>query len=479
MIKMNKSVRFSTMLAGFIVTTCLCQKIDAAEMYEQLSLNDAIGIALKNNVEQRISLQAAAVAESQYQEAVSAHWPTVSLQASMTRMDEDPTFSLPGATVSIASLAAPLNGALFGGAPVIPSTINSGAQKVKLMDRDTATATLSMMMPLYTGGKITSIVNQAKLGKAIAQEEYHRSTLQVVRDVKRYYYAVQLTQQLTTLAHDTVESLQTTRDLTKSLYEGGSASINKLDYLKTEMAVNYAKSLETEFVAKQKSATAALIHAMGVSWNSEIRIAGSAFPKTANQPTLDALVSQAQQFNPQMGMIQLAVKVADERVNEAKSAYYPQVALTGNVRHIENSYNGGMVNEDNKNSWTIGVVMSMPLFDFGKTSHHVNTAKLQRNQMAETQVLVEQGLAAQIKNLFIGLDAASQQIALSEKTVAFSRDYERLTLQAYQIGASKPEDMVQASIYNAVVEGSYLKAQHDGAYSMAEIEYFIGAQLSN
>ena len=81
-------------------TTCLCQKIDAAEMYEQLSLNDAIGIALKNNVEQRISLQAAAVAESQYQEAVSAHWPTVSLQASMTRMDEDPTFSLPGATVS-------------------------------------------------------------------------------------------------------------------------------------------------------------------------------------------------------------------------------------------------------------------------------------------------------------------------------------------------------------------------------------------
>lgn len=115
MIKMNKSVRFSTMLAGFIVTTCLCQKIDAAEMYEQLSLNDAIGIALKNNVEQRISLQAAAVAESQYQEAVSAHWPTVSLQASMTRMDEDPTFSLPGATVSIASLAAPLNGALFGG----------------------------------------------------------------------------------------------------------------------------------------------------------------------------------------------------------------------------------------------------------------------------------------------------------------------------------------------------------------------------
>ena len=475
--KFNKSVIFSTVIVGLIFNVFTSQ-IASAEQYEHLSLNDAISIALKNNVEQRISLQAAAIAESQYQEAVSAHWPTISLQGSLTRMDEDPTFSFPGSSVSIAGLAAPLNGALFGGAPVIPSTIESGAQKVKLMDRDTATATLQMMVPIYTGGKITSIVNQAKLGKEIAQEEYHRSTLQVVRDVKRYYYAVQLTQQLTTLAHDTVESLQTTRDLTKTMYEGGAGSINKLDYLKTEMAVNYAKSLETEFVSKEKSATAALVHAMGVPWSSEIHIAENAFPKTAHQSTLDALVSQAQQFNPQMGMIKLAVKVADERVNEAKSAYYPQVAFTGNVRHIENSYDGGVVNDDNRNSWTIGVVMSMPIFDFGKTSNHINTAKLQRNQMAETQILVEQGLAAQIKNLFIGLDTASQQIILSEKTVNFSRDYERLTQQAYQIGASKPEDMIQASIYNAIVEGSYLRAQHDGAYSMAEIEYFIGTQLN-
>lgn len=477
MFKMTKKIIFSKFLMSAILAVTSSHSL-AAESYDKLSLNDAVEIALKNNIEQRISLQAAAIAESQYQEALSARWPTINLQGSMMRMDEDPTFTFPGTSVSIAGLATPLNGLLFGGAPVIPSTINSGVQKVKLMDRDTATATLQMMMPLYTGGKISSIVNQASLGKEIAQEEYHRTTLQVVRDVKRYYYAVQLTQGLSSLAHDTVETLQTTRDLTKSLYEGGSGTINKLDYLKTEMAVNYAKSLESEFSAKEKSATAALVHAMGVPWNSTIHIAEGDFPSIGNQPVLESLVAKAQQFNPDIGVIKLAVKVADERVNEAKSAYYPQVALTGNVRHIENGYDGGLVNDDNKNSWTIGVVMNMPIFDFGKTSNHVNTAKLQRNQMSETQILLEQGLAAQIKNLFIGLDAANQQTVLSEKTVEFSRDYERLTEQAYQIGASKPEDMIQASIYSAVVEGSYLRAKHDSAYSMAEIEYFIGSQFN-
>lgn len=456
----------------------LSTSLIAAETYANLTLNDAISVGLENNIQKRISLQAAAIAESQYQEALSARWPTVSLEASAMRMDEDPTFILPGASVNIANLATPLNAALFGGAPVIPSTINSGQQRIKLMDRDTATATLKLMMPLYTGGKITSIINQANLGKEIAQQEYHRSTLQVVRDVKRYYYAVKLTQSLSELAQSTVETLESTRDLTKTLYEGGSGSLNKLDYLKTEMAVNYAKSLQTEFLTKEKAATAALILAMGIPWNSHIQIAQDDFPAVNREPVLDHLVAQAQAFNPDMSVIKLAMQVADERVTEAKSAYYPQVALTGNVRHIANSYDSGLVNDDNRNSWTIGVVMRMPLFDFGKTSNHINSAKLERNKMGETQVLVEQGLAAQIKNLFISLDAANQQVAISEKTVAFARDYERLTNQAYQIGASKPEDMIQASIYNAIVEGSYLRSQHDSANSMAEIEYFIAAQFN-
>jgi outer membrane protein len=474
----NSPYSFSVFCLGILLT--LISTPAFSDTYDKLTLNDAVNIALKNNVQQRISLQAAAIAESQYQEALSARWPTINFQASVMRMDEDPTFVYPQTNIPLGNLGATLGAALGPILPPglsVPTSIDVPKQKVKLMDRDTATAALQMMFPLYTGGKISSIINQAGLGKEIAQEEYRRTTLQVVRDVKRYYYALKLTQGLTSLAQGTVETLATTRDLTKVMYEGGSSSINKLDYLKTEMAVNYAKSLETEFAAKEKAATAALIHAMGVPWNTQIKIVDEDFPKSSEQPALDSLISQAQQFNADMGVIKLAVKVAQEQVNEAKSAYYPQVALTGNVRRIENAFEGGLVNEDNRNSWTIGVVMSMPILDFGKTSHRVNTKQLEQTKMAETQIMVEQGLAAQIKNLFIGFDAANQQVALSEKTLNFSRDYERLTSQAYQIGASKPEDMIQASIYNAVVEGSHLRAQHDSANHLAEIEYFIGTQL--
>lgn len=67
------------------------------------------------------------------------------------------------------------------------------------MDRDSTAETLQMILPLYIGGKITSIVNQASLDKEIAQEEYKRCSLQVVRNIKRYYHAVKLTHWLTAL----------------------------------------------------------------------------------------------------------------------------------------------------------------------------------------------------------------------------------------------------------------------------------------
>ena len=126
-------------------------------------------------------------------------------------------------------------------------------QNVKLFNRDTTIASLQLLYPLYTGGKINSLISQAGIGKEIAQEEMRRTTLQVIRDVKRYYYAAQLTQSLIETASGTVSLLSLTRDLTKSIYEGGSETINKLDYLKTDLAVSYTKSVEADFSAKHKS----------------------------------------------------------------------------------------------------------------------------------------------------------------------------------------------------------------------------------
>ena len=459
-IKPSASLRLELILFLSLVLNSIFSQAQAAETYPNLSLAHAIDIALKNNVEKQISYQSALIAESQYQQALSARWPSLTLQAGFQHKDQAPTFIFPATSLS---LAPNMN-------------VNVPEQNIKLINQNTSTASLQLLYPLYTGGKITSIINQANIGKEIAQEEYRRTSLQIVRDVKRYYFASQLTRELSNTAKEIVSMLNSTRDFTKSLYEGGSETVNKLDFLKTELAVSYAKSVEIDFSSKHQSALAALANTMGLSWDSQISIEAPLDNKADQNPQLQTLVEQAHQFNPQVGILRLAVRAANEKIDEAQNSYFPQIALTADTTHYENSYDKGLASSSNKDSWTIGVGISMPLFNGGLSAHQVNTAKLQSAQMQDKQKLVEQGVATLVKNLFIEYASANQQISISEQAATQAQENVDLTSRALQIGASKPQDMIEASILEGIVKGNLLRAKHDQQLNLAEINYLLGAE---
>lgn len=473
---LSKSLNTWKLLAFSLVSSLtLVRPAVAGEVFQNLNLNQAIELGLKNNIERQISYQSALIAESQYQQALSARWPTVNLQAGFQHRDKAPTFTNPAMNIALPQqLSAGLYGVSNGQINVTSITVPE--QTIKMFNQNTSTASLQLLYPLYTGGKITSVINQAGIGKEIAQEEMRRTTLQVVRDVKRYYYAAQLTNELSKTAKKIHSELSNTRDLTKSLYEGGSATVNKLDYLKTEMAVSYAKSVEVDFAGKHKSALAALTNTMGLSWDSQITIEAPLKTEVVHTAQLQSLVQQATEFNPQIGVLKLAVKASDEKINEARSAYFPQIAITADTTHYENGYDKGLANDNNKNSWTIGIGLSVPLFNGFLTDHQVSTAKLQANQMQNKQKLVEQGVATLVKNLLIEYETAHQQIEVSEQASRIADDHSDLTARAFQIGASKPEDMVHASILQAITQGNLLRARHDQQLNLAELDYVLGSE---
>ena len=467
-------MKIHLILLSLLITMMNSSHSIADNVYNNLSLKQSIEIGLANNIERKISLQTAAIAESQYQEALSAQWPSLTMQGSFQRRDEAPTFVFPSSSIPLGGLSGAIS-AVLGGAPV-PSSINVPEQKVKLFNRDTTMTSVQMLYPLYTGGKISSLISQANFGKEIAHEEMRRTSLQVLRDVKRFYYAAQLTRSLTDTARDTVDLLSATRDITKKIYEGGSSTVNKLDFLKTELAVSYAKSVEADFAARHQSAIAALVNAMGLPWDSQVSVTDSLNAKVSTHQEMNELVQQASEFNPQIGVLKLAIKVADAKIDEAKSGHLPQVALTADATHINNSYNSGLTNDVNRNGWTIGIGVSLPLFDGWRTTSQVNTAKLQREQIQQRQKLVEQGIATLVKNLFIEFASARQQVDISQQASNTASENADLTSRAFELGASKPQDVIEAHILQAIIKGNLFRAQHDQLLKLAEIDYVLGME---
>jgi outer membrane protein len=441
----------------------LCSQLQAANSAEHYDLDRAIEVALKNNRLRTISQHALAVAEAQYQQAASSYWPTLSLNLGFQRRDEAAMFEYPEQQFNVAPGMLP------------PVTVP--AQEIALLGRDTSVYELEMTYPLYTGGKRSSVMKQARIGVEIATREVHRSNLQVVQDVKRYYYAALYTQQLVELAEDITLSFEVLQDITQAFFDGGSRSVNKLDLLRSRLAHAMAQATLAELKSKHKAALSALSFAMGLDWRQEIQLGADSYPADLEADSLDRLIEQALAFNPEIEKLALAVDAYGAKIDEANSGYYPTLALVGSFDGFNNNLDGGLDNEVNRRSWMIGIGLRINLFEGGRTKHKVSAAKSERAKMEQQHLLVNNAVAIQVKSLFLQVQAAQEQIGITKSSLATSKENRKLTDRAYQTGAVETQSVIEANLFDAMIQANHYRAKHDQALYLAEISYLLGREF--
>lgn len=188
-----------TALSGLLLLYASLNPVLANDV-KSYTLDEAIATALEKNRLKVISQKSVAIAEAQYRQARSTFWPTLSLNANFIRRDETAIFEFPAQRFDVA--------------PGMLPPVEVPALDVDLLGRDTSHYSLEMTYPLHTGGKRSSLIEQARLGVDIATKEVHRTNLQIVQDVKRYYYAALYTRQLAALAEDITISFEVLRDIT-------------------------------------------------------------------------------------------------------------------------------------------------------------------------------------------------------------------------------------------------------------------------
>jgi outer membrane protein len=449
---------------------------------QSLTLDDAIRIALENNRNLKISQTALQIADAQYHQSLSARYPQLTASASAMRMDEDPSFQMKGSFALPQDLTMMLAGTIQNPqqqAYLIQNGINVPIDMdVKQMDRDLGVLRLDMMYPLYTGGKIDAIIKQATLNKSIQSEEARRSETEVIYDVKRYYYGAMLSQQLDTETHDTLERMTMVKDLTETFYQGGSLKVKKIDYLRTLTTVNMIASMSEEMHSNTELAKSALVNAIGLPWNSTVELSQNEFATPKLEGDLQTLVNDAYRFNPTHNQLKLAIDVQSAKVDEASSGYLPSIALTANAQKLLNSYDAGVVKDTNKNSWTIGVGLQWNVFEGFRTDYAVQEAKLNKRNFEHKEVLLQEGLALQVKYAFIKLGQSERQNTALSLAKASASENADLNTRAYQEDMVETKDVIEAQIMETFAKMAYWKNLHDFSTSKAQLDYIIASQSS-
>ncbi|NVN92719.1 MAG: TolC family protein [Desulfuromonadales bacterium] len=473
------------LLAGAVVSTAAYAAESAQAPADQvagehphaLTLQQCIDIAQEKNHYRVASRYGIEIAEAQHRQALSGYWPQVGAKASYTIMDEDPNFIFPGRNISM-----PAGTALVVQTPVgqIPLTsLPIPDQNVKLMDKKNFVASLNATLPIYTGGQVSAIVRQAEQGMKAAREEARRTDLQVVYDTTRYYYGAVLARELIQIGRDALTRMEVTLELTENLYTKGSGKVKKTDYLRNKTVVEWLRTTVTALEANEQLARAALTNSMGMDWESPVEPAPQELPFVPASADLKSLVSGAYSFNPDWARLEAGLDAAAAKIDEAKSGHFPKIGLFGNLTHIENSYDKGIVTADNRTSWSIGVGLELPLFNGMRTTNEVREAKARLQQLKQQQFLLKEGIALQVKHIFIQLMSTQQQKVSSESAANSSEENRALNERAYQEELVETKDVIEAQLIESLMKAQYRKALYDHLEARANMDYVVGKQITD
>lgn len=473
----------------------ICTNVIFAKTKE-FTLKEVINIALENNHKSKISKVALEIANAQYNQALSANYPALNAMVVGQRKNEDVvfqqrgTFSLPSEltktlalanTLSISDsetrayaqsqiTATPLSAFPEG---TISADIDSTA-----LGRDTIKSSLNLLYPLFTGGKISSVIEQAKLNKLLAMNTIRRNDLDVVYDIKKYFYGYVLTNELYKIAKSTLTRMNYISTLTKQFYESGeSLNVKKTDYLSIQVTVALIESIVAKIEANRFMVRSALSNAMGLAWDSEIKLKYTNNELLPPKYSLSKLVHDAYRTNSDIRKMDIALKISKEQIKEQKAGHYPSVALMGELAHTYNSYEYGYLSDDKENTWNIGFAAQIPLFDGFKTTNMVSEKKLEKKKLYLLQDMLKEGVALQIKNELNNALIGFKQIQTLKKAKKLARDSRELNVRGYQIDAIEPQKVIEAQYIESYVKADYLKYVHDYLLSLAKIDNLIGQEV--
>jgi len=466
---------------------------------EKPALRDCIAMALEMHASGRIADANIEIAEAQLARAQSAYWPRISLSTRFIHTDEDQYFiqegqplDLGGSTSAMADAIA-LAQVVNMGLPAQPGnpafdaayaaaksqtlqmlqTTSLPDMEIKYAGRNFWTSSLDLVYPVFTGGKISAVNEKAKVGLKFAHSRRAQTDHKIITRVTKMYQSVLMTQEMLKLGKETLTRFEVILDITERVYKGGSGTVKKTDYLKNKVFVSIIEGQVAVMELNLKMSKAGLLNSMGLDPATEIELADKGLKFDPRAKNFDELVEQAFASRPEWEQVSLGVKAAHASIKEAKSDYYPKVALFGNIGHLENDYDHG-ITDWIRNSWAVGVGVEMPVFNGFETRAAVREARARLRNISETRQLLENGIRTQVKTAHLKLEAAKAQIESAQKTLDDARENRELNIKAYEVELVETQDVIESQLMESFAKAGYFKAIYDYNIALAELMMVTG-----
>lgn len=305
----------------------------------------------------------------------------------------------------------------------------------------TFVASMMLTQPIFMGGAIDAGNRMADIAEEIAGISLDAKHQDVLYSVDNAYWTVVSLRQKQRLADSFLSLVEKLNADVHKMIDNGVAT--RADGLKVDVAVNEAEMTKVKVDNGLALAKMYLCKLCGMDLNSNVTLQDEQKDNLDAAPVGTYDVSMAYERRPEMQLLSKALELSKEHTKLAKAGYMPQIALTGGVLFSSPSlYNG--FERKFKGMWNVGVMLRMPLLDWGETTYKIRAARcattLAQLEFDEAHELIE----LQINQCNFKVREANKQLAAAKKNISRAEENLRCANLGFKEGVMQTTDVMAA-----------------------------------
>ena len=412
----------------------------------ELTLSQAIDLALKQNRSLKMSQLAVVDSEQKKKIARADYFPRIKNESTAFHVTEVQQLVIP-------------EGSLGVGLPPKTAVIGQGGFTAYTSGTGLSQNFTQMFKVRQENRAATADINSAKIQVNQAQDD-------IALKVRQLYYGILIAQLEREAAKQQEDAAHVKLQENTSSVEQGSAM--EVVALESRATLLSAKQTVLTQNLQIRDLTFELNHLLGLSLNTQLQLREEPSVAAASIPARDECVRTAREQSPEIRVAQQAVEKAKAELAAAKDAYIPN--LSGFARY---SYQSGIPFLVH-NFGTFGVIFTYDLFDGGRRKAEINESRTMLSKAELNLANVEEEVTVQVEIAYDKVEQMQSLVTVAEEVLKARTEAARVAERQVEQNEALASASAEAAAKTSSAKASLLEANLGLSLAQGELKRAMG-----
>lgn len=456
--KPKNMFRKSKILSALLVVAATA----TAQMPAKWSLQDCIDYSIEHNIALRQSRISLEESEVDVKSAKAALFPSLSFNTSQNGRYQ-PYFE-------------------DGGGSFVTDDGSGGSRVSTSQDHFTYSGSygLNASMTLFNGGRNWRNIKQQKLARGIAELSVDEKENALKEQIATLYVQILYSVEAVNVSEASLAAAKKNLESGKAKYEVGKIAHSEVVELQSQVSTAEYQLVNSQTqLANYKLQLKQLLEITDGSDFDILPPESSDELALAPLATVQEAYRTALSLRPEIESSRLSTQSAQMSVKQAQAGYYPTVSLnagagTSNTDTGENS----LSHQWKYNlSYSVGLSLSVPLYDNRTAKSNIQKAKLQHQstQLQEQDAMKQ--LYSTVEGLWLDANSAQKKFVAAQKNVESAQASYDLLCEQFNVGLKNATELLSGRTTLISAQQELLQAKYTAILSNQLLSFYMGGDI--